>query len=231
MDYVYVKSRGAHGVHVHGRHSYDVHLGSHREIWIGSDGSGMIREARGPMTFYTEAGRADWEAAGSPELTHGPGVELFAPGCLGGSRRRLVALPADPEALGAALAARSPITLRDIRGLLGEALMAPELCRALYEVARQLPGVELLDALSDQLGRPGHGLGRVENAHRIELIFNGDTTELIAFQSFLAEASPYAPVDTLVSWSAYIERQLVDALPPGTPPIPGPPCSPPGTGR
>lgn len=228
MDYVYVESRGAHGVHAH--NLYDVHLGSQREIWIGSDGSGMIREARGPLTFYTEAGRAAWEAAGSPDLTHGLVVELYAPDCLGLSRRRWARLPTDPKALGAALATRAPITLRDIYELLGEALVTPERCCALYDIATHLPGVELLDAVSDQLGRPGHGLARVEHGHRIELIFNSDATELIANQSFLAEASSYAPAGTLVSWSAYVDRQLVDALPAGTPPIPCVPCSPPGTG-
>src|ERR1039458_5160079 len=80
VDYEYVQSCGAHGVHAHGQ--FDAFVGSQREIWIGSDGSGLIRETSGPASFFTEDGRARWEAADSRELTHGPSVDLFAPGCL-----------------------------------------------------------------------------------------------------------------------------------------------------
>src|ERR1019366_5415551 len=86
VDYEYVQSCGAHGVHAHGQ--FDAFVGSQREIWIGSDGSGLIRGTSGPASFFTEDGRARWEAADSRELTHGPSVDLFAPGCLPGSRAR-----------------------------------------------------------------------------------------------------------------------------------------------
>jgi hypothetical protein len=232
VDYVYVKSRGAHGVHAHGHNGYDVHLGSHREIWIGSDGSGMIRGTGGPVSFFTEAQRARWEAEGSRDLTYGPSVDLFAPGCLGRSRARLAKLPSEPTALASVLANRQPITLHLVRGLLGEALVAPEFCRALYAVAELVPGVEVLGAVSDQLGRPGHGLARVEHGDRVELIFDEQTNKLLSYQEFLVDpARTYAPVGTLVGWSAYVSRRLVDSLPDGTPPLPDPPCDPPGSGR
>ena len=59
-----------------------------------------------------------------------------------------------------------------------------------------------------------------------------DAHELLGYQLFLVDpAHGYAPVGTLVSWCAYIRRELVDSLPAGTPPVPGPPCSPQGSGR
>ena len=96
VDFEYVRSRGAHGHHLVG--SFDAFVGSEREIWVGSDASGLIRSNSGPVAFFTDAGRAQWEAAGSPTLEHGPSIDLFAPGCLGGSRMRRLASRGIPTA-------------------------------------------------------------------------------------------------------------------------------------
>lgn len=229
VDFVYVESRGAHGHHRVG--VFDAFVGSHREIWVGSDGSGLIRETSGPVSFFTEAGKLKWEAAGSPELAHGPSLDLFAPGCLGLSRVRLARLQRDPDGLEAALGARSPLTLHTVQELLGEALVEPDFCPALYRIAQRLPGVEVMDGVPDQLGRIGHGLAQIEHGERLELIFSHDTSELLAYQRFLAEPQPFAPVGALHSWSAFLTRRVVDGLPAETPPIPKLPCSSPGAGR
>jgi hypothetical protein len=229
VDYVYVESRGAHCHHAVG--SFDALVGKHREIWIGSDGSGLIRETSGPVGFFTSEGEARWRAAGSPNL-EGSGIDLFAPGCLGLGRQELAKLPPDPARLGSELSRRGPLTLQRVYNLLGEALVEPELCRAVYELARRLDHMEELGETRDQLGRPGRGLARVEHGDRVEAIFDSDTSELISYQRFLADPSHgYAPAGTLVSWAAFIRRELVDSLPAGIPPVPGPPCSPPGGGR
>ena len=74
MDYIYVESRGAHGHHAVG--SFDAFVGSHREIWIGSDCSGLIRETSGPVSFFGAEGEARWRAAGSPDL-ESSGIDLL----------------------------------------------------------------------------------------------------------------------------------------------------------
>jgi hypothetical protein len=229
VDFEYIESRGAHGHHV--MRSFDAFVGSQREIWIGSDGSGLIRSSSGPASFFTQEGRARWEAAGSPQLAHGPDIHLCAPGCLSGSRGRRARLPRDPDALEAALSARSPLTLKAVQGLLGEAVVEREFCIALYRVARRLPRVEVMRSIADQLGRRGHGLARVENGERLELVFSSDTGELLAYQRFLVEPQPFAPAGTLHSWSAYLSRRLVDCLPAEIPLLPRLPCVPPGSGR
>ena len=123
------------------------------------------------------------------------------------------------------------MTLHTIQELLGEALVEPDFCRDVYEIARRLPGVEVLGSIADQLGRPGHGLARVERVYRIELIFRSDISQLLAYQHFLAEPQPYAPAGRLTSWSAFLTRRLVAGLPPDVPPVPRLPCDPPGAGR
>jgi hypothetical protein len=64
VDYVNIEA-GGHGVHAVG--GFDAFVGSHREIWIGSDGSCLIRESRGPVSFFTPEGEDRWRAAGSPD--------------------------------------------------------------------------------------------------------------------------------------------------------------------
>lgn len=206
-------------------------VGSPREIWIGSDGSDLIRSTSGPANFFTDEGNARWEAAGSPERTHGPSVDLFAPRCLPGARARRARLARPPDELEAGLSARQPLTLHTVQDLLGEALAEPEFCRAIYEVALRLPGVEAMDSISDQLGGAGHGLVRLEQAHRVELIFSSDISQLLAYQHFLADTQPFAPAGTLHSWSAFLARRIVASLSPEIPPVPQLPCVPPGAGR
>lgn len=228
VDFEYIRSQGAHGHHHVG--VFDAFVGSRREIWIGSDGSGLIRETGGPVSFFTDAGRAEWEAAGSPALEYGPGIDLFAPGCLGGSRMRRARLERDPEGLNAALE-KHVRTLHDAQELLGEAVVEPEFCEMVYRVACQLPDVEVLHVLGDQLGRVGRGLARVERKERSELIFAADCSELLGYQWCLAEPQPFAPAGKLHSWSAFVERAIVDHLPNDVPPIPKLPCEPPYAGR
>src|SRR3984957_15493918 len=99
VDFEYIESRGAHGHHA--MRSFDAFVGSQREIWIGSDGSGLIRSTSGPVSFFTQEGRSRWETAGSPELAHGPSIDLCAPGCLSGSRGRRATLARAPDGLEA----------------------------------------------------------------------------------------------------------------------------------
>jgi len=209
VDYVYVRSQGAHGWHLVGR--FEAFVGSAREIWIGSDGSGAIREASGPVSFFTSEGRARWEAAGSPELARGPVVEFYGPGELSDRTRRL---PSDPVALAATLAAGPPFTLKAAYHLLGETLVSAEFTRVVFDVAMAVEAVETLDVVADQLGRHGHGLAAIEHGERLELIFDEQTTTLLGHQRFLADPSHgYAPVGTLVSWQAYLDRRRLDTLP------------------
>ena len=228
VDFEYTRSDGGHGHHRVG--VFDAFVGSSREIWIGSDGSGLIRESSGPVSFFTEAGRVEWEAAGSPRLEHGPGVDLFAPGCLGGSRMRRNRLERDPEGLTAALK-KHVHSLHDVQELLGEAAVEAAFCETVYSVACRLPDVKVVPELADQLGRVGRGLARVEHEERIELIFAADCSELLGYQWFLAKRRPFAAAGSLHSWSAFLQRAIVDHLPNEIPPIPKLPCQPPCYGR
>ena len=102
LDYLMVESRGGHGEHSYGQ--YDVFRPLHRWIWVGADASGLIREIAGPYSFYTPAGKARWEAAGSPPLREGLHDDVFRPGRLRGTASQLAARRDDPAAAPAVLA-------------------------------------------------------------------------------------------------------------------------------
>ena len=227
-DFEYIRSCGAHGHHAMG--SFDAFVGSQREIWVGDDGSGLIRESGGPVSFFTDHGRGQWQAAGSPSLAHGPSIDLFAPGCLGGSRARRARLRRDPEGLQAALI-KYATHLHAVQELLGEGVVAADVSRVAYDAAARLPSVEAVHELVDQLGRSGTGLVEVRGGERVELIFRADRSELLGYRHVLVEPQWFAPAGTLHSWSSYLERAVVDDLPQGTPPVPNLPCEPPFSGR
>lgn len=98
-------------------------------------------------------------------------------------------------------------------------------------IACELPDVEIIPELADQLGGVGRGLARVEHEERIELIFAADCSELLRYQWFLAEPQSFARAGALHSWSAFLQRTIVDRLPRDIPPIPQLPCEPPNSGR
>lgn len=230
--YVHIVSRGAHGEV--GNNIYERLREAHREVWFGSDGSGLMKSTLIRSSFFTEEQRKRWDSVGHraarEDLT--TSMDLFAAGCLYGHGPLLSRLPTDPAALTAQLESGHRLTLHRIGELMGEAVVPDALGRALYQVASELPGAEVLRAATDELGRNGHGLARDERGERVELIFAPDSPELLGNRSVLIDPDAnYAPPGAVVGWTSYVSREVVDSLPPGTPPIPGPPCRPPGSGR
>lgn len=210
--------------------SFDAFVGSQREIWVSEEGSGLIRESGGPVSFFTDEGRAQWQAAGSPSLEYGRSIDLFAPGCLGGSRARRARVRRDPDGLQAALI-KYVTHLHEVEELLGEGVVAADLARATYDAASRLEGVEVVHEVGDQLGRIGTGLVEAYRGERVELIFACDRSELLGYRHVLVEPQWFAPAGTLHSWSSYLERAVIDDLPQGTPRVPNLPCEPPFSGR
>jgi hypothetical protein len=230
--YEHIVSRGAHGEI--GNNVYQRLREAHREVWFGSDGSGLMKSTLIGSSFFTDEQRERWESAGHPaareDLT--PSLDLFAAGCLPGHGPMLSKLPTNPAALAAELETRRKLTLHRIGELMGEALVPDALGRTLHQVATQLPGAEVLATAIDELGRTGHGIARDERGQRVELIFDPDSFELLGNREVLVDPdADFAPSGALVGWTSYLSREVVDSLPDGTPPVPGPPCRPPGSGR
>ena len=230
--YEHIVSRGAHGEFVNG--VYQRLREANREVWFGSDGSGLVTETWIRSSFFTEAQRKAWQTARYRAAREDPtpSMDLFAAGCLPGHGPMLSKLPVDTSALASTLEARRMLTLHGIAGLIGEALVPELLLRVLHHVAARLPATEVLATATDEIGRAGHGIARVERGKRVELIFNPESFELLGSREVLIDPdADHARPGALVGWTSYLSRETVDSLPTRTPPVPGPPCSPPGSGR
>jgi hypothetical protein len=171
-----------------------------RASWIGLDGSGRILSSAGAVTFLTEEDRATWIAAGSPHLCADvcegqTNDERFGPGEL--AIRNFATLPTDPEELLELIESRELIggpdgdweTFSIIGDLLREASPQPRVRAALYQVAAEVPGVELVGRVTDGAGRPGVAVAykheRTDAPSELELIFDPTTAELLGSNEVL----------------------------------------------
>jgi hypothetical protein len=202
-----------------------------REIWIAPDGSGRIREAAGRPRFLSDAQRAAWLAAGSPQL---PSVarasdETFAPHQL--RYLRSGSLPTDPEELRRLIEARKipgiggPPGEAETFELIGEMLretdLRPALRAAIYEVAAELSGIELLGPVRDPAGREGIGVAFTDHRRGIrhELIFDSADAALLGEREVVVggwDKDLQVPAGTVVGYASYLESRVVDstAIPP-----------------
>jgi len=169
-----------------------------RESWIGTDGSGRLRETHGDITFLTAADEAAWVAAGSPSLfgrRDGVADETFGPGEL--SFLDTTVLPDEPGALLELIERRELIggpdgdaeTFVIVGDLLRETWTAPSVRAALYEVVADLPGVELVGRVRDEHGREGIAVAYTEAGSRSILIFDPRSAELLGERVVLTEDS------------------------------------------
>jgi hypothetical protein len=188
-----------------------------REAWIGPDGSGRLRGTASPPTFVTPADRAAWIAAGKPRLSGNPhSDETYRAGGL--SYLDLSKLPSDPAQLKQLIEERKieggppgdAETFTIIGDLLRETYASPGVRSALYTIASELPGVELVGAVHDPLGRSGTAVAYVAHGSRDELIFDPHTSALLAERQVATDGS-YVPVGTVLESNAFISSGVVDS--------------------
>jgi hypothetical protein len=194
-----------------------------REAWIGPDGSGRIREAESTPGFVTDADRAAWVAAGKPDLTGGRNSD-HTWGAGGLDYLNLGKLPTAPSQLKQLIEDRTieggppgdAETFTIIGDLLRETYAPPGVRSALYTIASQLPGVQLVGRTRDQLGRPGIAVAYVSHAVSHELIFDPDTSALLAERQQVvgtdsSQVQPRVPVGTVLESTAYVNSGVVDS--------------------
>jgi hypothetical protein len=192
-----------------------------QETWVGTDESGRQLTTTGKATLPTDQDRSVWIAAGRPDLggnqTYGG---LFKPGEL--YYRDLSKLPADTEKLRTLIEGRKveggppgdAETFTIIGDLLHETYAPPALRAALYRIASELPGVQLIGDIKDPMGRTGVAVGYPGGGFLHELIFDPNTAALLAQTAVVtdpARAHTTVSVGTTVSWDAYLASGITDS--------------------
>jgi hypothetical protein len=224
--YRYTKSQGAWMsyamVSSNGSGNYKLLRPITREIWIAPDGSGRIRETVGEATFFTEADRANWVAAGSPA---GLAInEDFGPGGLYYAANS--DLPTEPILLRAMLLARALGTQVPpnvemfilVGDSLRETVPEPRLRSALFQVAATIDGVEVLGPTTDRTGRAGVAVGITGGAAgarmQYVLIFDPVTYDLLGEEERAVDATGDGiPAGSVIGYSTYLASDVVPSLP------------------
>ncbi len=222
LPYLYLKTRfTGEMTSVAGGRGWSVYVPTTREEWIARDGSGRVRTVGERPRWATPQDREAWEAAGRiPFLAHGWAAHVseedvpaghfhnLAPGGIA-----LAELPTDatdlaawlervvhdPKAGGGAgngfsVAVR---TLTVAAEILNNPLASPQLRAALYEAEGQIPGIEYLGPVTDELGRRGVAVG-AESSNSgaptiYSLVFDPRTSQVLATQQEILEAPSALP--------------------------------------
>ncbi len=200
-----------------------------RTTWAARDGSGRyVERTAGRPEFPGPRDRERWKAAGRPELgSPAPDSLAMRPhrfdfGAHGLSLRELEALPTEPRALHAALVAaagdagssREQEAFVIVGDLLRSAPVPPRLRAALYRATALIDGVRLVGAVRDPLGRPGLAVELTDGDLLHQLVFDPETSALLAEQDALVHRVDYVDgAPGAVVSSRVLEREaVVDAV-------------------
>jgi hypothetical protein len=205
------------------------------EEWIARDGSGLQRETvQGSPEFTSNGDRARCAAmlASSAPTRSSIGSRgerretLFARGCLSVAPVPLAGLPTDPMRLRRRLETGKVEggppgpgeAFTQVGDLLRNTDASPALRAALYRAAAGLAGVRSLGTVADQVGRRGVALAIVDRGISHELIFDPDTSALLAEQETAAQtgAGYSAPVGRVIERAAYWPAAIANRLPSDT---------------
>jgi hypothetical protein len=196
----------------------------HRQIWIGADGSGRIVQTYSDFVFPTPTDRANWIAQDKPNLARGGTNQTYGPGQLSTGPTNEWKLPTDIATLSGLISSRSiesgPAGPAEDFVQVGDLLRetnAPSAVRsALFEVASQIPGVQLLGSMATPQGATGVGLGyaypaQSDGRYEIsELVFDPTTSQLIGEQTVIV--NPSTKVPTVISWVTYQSSGVVGSV-------------------
>ena len=169
-----------------------------REIWMGHTAAGALKDAR-----------------------IGSGIVSLEVGSFEGfTWDQLYALPTDSRALERKLRATSLKGGRDdnselftlVGSLISESPAPPALRKALWEIAARIPGVTLVGAVKDSIGRPGIEIRRDFEGY----VLDPKDGQLLERYEGTSTPVPEAPGGT--NWRAtYLEQGPVDSAPAVTP--------------
>lgn len=186
-----------------------------REVWSTPDGAGRLLERFDDPRFVSSQDRDAWLKAGRPPLLphRGRRKVRFAAGELFSD---LAALPEDPARLAVVVSsggvktsegASSGAPLTTIADLLGEVPTSVELRSTLFQATAQLSGIVWLGTVGDPIGREGVGVAMVRSGVRTELIFDPQSSALLAVVIARVDAS--GAVTQMLESLSYATRGVV----------------------
>lgn len=192
------------------------------EVWVRPDGSGRMCSTAGEIEFLGKDDREDWEAVGRPPLAEAVNSD-FEPGEYTFGIEDLESLSTDPDELRRQLLERNgegdDQLFVAVGGLLREMTAPPALRAALYRVAADIEGIEVISDYVDRAGRHGTAVALTSDDNgplsRNVLIFDPATSQLLGEEEVLLERVDWVEAEPPVTrgWTTYLESQVVAAIP------------------
>jgi hypothetical protein len=209
-DYVYVKvMTGAISFQVmpDGSNKYTSADPHTQELWKSTDGSkpGLMYSG---IKGQVNTGRAD----GGVVLPAEPGT-VYDP-----TVSYLQSLPTDPQALlnvvyDATKAEKNPPNQRAFKALTGMLQWAPpQVAATIFKAAEKIPGVTLVNDVTDAAGRHGIGVGVVDSGARNLWVFDKDSMTYLGARWETTSASGVGPAGTVIDEEAVLQRTLVSRV-------------------
>lgn len=203
-----------------------------REAWVGEQRRGSETTRVTGHRWPSAAERRKWVAAGRPPVDRGrDGTFGLSPNhafYLGNERltgAKMRAFDQDGAALFRRLRdgvskGQGPSLYGEVFTDIGDALREqpapPKLRAALYRALKYVPGVRFVPRTRDGLGRPAVAVTRVENGTRRELLFDPQTSAMLAEREVIVGARRNrgftAPVGTVIADAVYEQRGVVDRV-------------------
>jgi hypothetical protein len=205
----------------------------HREAWLSERQPGVVRTVAGPTTFPSARARAAWVRAGRPALPvlqpGGGSMPLGPTRYMLGNESLTTAQMLAFDATGAQLYQRlrhgvapgqgpsvDGEVFNQITDALREQAAPPRLRAALYRALAYVPGIRLLGRARDRLGRAAVAVARTEQGTRTELLFDTETSELLAEREVMLRPPPglagLVPPGTVTADSVYVRRGVVERV-------------------
>ncbi|MFF7631553.1 CU044_5270 family protein [Kitasatospora sp. NPDC008050] len=202
-DFVYVKRViGSLGFQAmpDGGNTYQYAQPHTQEIWESVDGSRTGLISTGDGANSSSPLRPD---AGSVE---NPTVQF------------LRALPADPDALlkvvhDATKGEKNPPNQAAFKALTGMLDFAPpQVAATIYKAAQKIPGVTLVDDVTDATGRHGIGVGVVDGGAQNLWVFDKDSLHYLGLNWETTSDSQVGPKGTVISQESVLQQAYVDQV-------------------
>lgn len=200
-----------------------VRLRVEQQLWFSAGRTGLTRWRLLSMHFASSTARRAWVRDGRPSFGTSDsqriaavGADRYLLGNLELSRRQLLTFTTSPRKLYRSLY-KAGGSAHEVFVEIGDQLRnrptpAP-LRAALYRALALVPGIELVGAITDSLGRPGEAVAFTDHGVEDELIFDPRTATMLEERTIAAAGNPpeYA-AGTIIASTTYIQRAITDKI-------------------
>lgn len=199
-----------------------VRLRVEQQLWFSASRTGLTGYRVLSMHFASSAARRAWVRAGRPSFAASPqrigtlGSNRYLFGDLELTRRQVLRFTTNPHKLYRRLY-KAGGSAYEVFVQIGDQLRnrptpAPQRA-ALYRALAIVPGIQLVGAVTDPLGRHGEAIAYTDYGIKDELIFDPKTATMLEERTIATARNPQGlAAGTITSSTTYIQRAITNKI-------------------